>query len=295
MTTPFETYWHGRVQFIDVHYHANPDLYLRRYDSVKIGEIYRDIGGAVVLKNHLGGVGEIAALARERGLPVLGSVVLNDIAGGICLSTVKQQLCYHGSDHDRVGRMLVHLPTHVIHAHKSVLRREHRNAHVGEWATRPMAICDSSGRLSRDVQALFDFAQDHPIVISTGHSSRRETEMLIDLAAGCSNPIRLMLNQPANPMTGMGAQALLDLGHHDWLFVEQTSLTVLLGYQDNDDFYRVLNEVPNLIYSSDLGQTSQMMPNEWIAWSNQHFDDAGTSNARRKEIRLLNPLRMLAP
>lgn len=226
---------------------------------------------------------------------MLGSVVLNDIAGGIRPSTVKQQLCYHGSGHDQAGRMLVHLPTHVIHAHKSVLRREHRNAYVDEWATQPMAICDSSGRLSRDLHALFDFAQDYPIAISTGHSSRRETEMLIDLAAGCPNPIRLMLNQPANPMTGMDAQALLALGHHDWLFVEQTSLTVLLGYQDNDDFYRVLNEVPNLIYSSDLGQTSQMIPKEWITWSNRHFNEAGTSETRLEEIRLLNPLRMLAP
>jgi Family of unknown function (DUF6282) len=295
MTTPFETYWRSLVQFVDVHYHANPDLYQRRYDSVEVGEIYRDIGGAVVLKNHLGGVGGVAALARERGLPVLGSVVLNEIAGGIRLSTVRQQLCYHGSDHDKVGRMLVHLPTHVPHAHKSVLRREHRNAHVSKWATRPMAICDDTGRLSRDLLALFDFAQDHPIVISTGHSSRRETEMLIELAAACPKPVRLMLNQPANPMTGMDAQALLDLDAYEWLFVEQTSLTVLLGYQSIDDFYRVLNEVPNLIYSSDLGQTSQMVPSEWIAWSNQHFEQAGTSHARRQEICLLNPLRMLAP
>ncbi|HEX2581985.1 MAG TPA: DUF6282 family protein [Dongiaceae bacterium] len=295
MPSRFETYWKAHLDFLDVHYHANPDLYLRRYDALEIGEIYGAHGGAVVLKNHLGGASEVAAMARSRGCHVFGSVVLNDIAGGITLKTVKQQLCYHGDDPDRNGRMLVHLPTNVPHAHKSVLARQYYNSHVSAWATQPTCICDAAGRLLPEILALFDFAQENPIVISTGHASRREVDMLIEIAACRSHPVRLMLNQPANPITGMTAQDLLALAREDWLFIEQTSLTVLLGYQDEEDFYDVLREVPNLIYSSDLGQTSQMLPAEWIAWSNRHFEAAGLSPERRAEIRLETPLRMLAP
>ena len=105
----------------------------------------------------------------------------------------------------------------------------------------------------------------------------------------------MMLNQPANPITGMDANALKQLGKYDWLYVEQTALTVLLGYQDLDDFYDVLNNVNNSIYSSDLGQNSQMLPDAWQSQSIEWFNEAGLSPQDIKKLTLIKPLSMIAP
>ncbi|EGH16147.1 hypothetical protein Pgy4_23998 [Pseudomonas savastanoi pv. glycinea str. race 4] len=84
------------------------------------------------------------------------------------------------------------------------------------------------------------------------------------------------------------------IGSEPSVYIEQTALTYLLGYQDRQDFTKVLNHVPNVVYSSDLGQTSQVDVHEWLSMSGQWFDAFGLSCERRAEMTLLNPQRMLA-
>jgi len=96
------------------------------------------------------------------------------------------------------------------------------------------------------------------------------SDRLIDAAKSQGLP-RLMLNQPANPMTGLDAADLKALAGESWLFIEQTALTYLLGYQSWDDFAAVLKEVPNVVYSSDLGQTTQIDLDEWRSASRRSW------------------------
>nr|AGZ94204.1 hypothetical protein [Streptomyces sp. MMG1121] len=70
------------ARFIDVHYHVGPDAYLRRHTAATAGALYAEHEGWVVLKNHLGSTAAQAWEARQQGLPVSGSIVLNDLAGG---------------------------------------------------------------------------------------------------------------------------------------------------------------------------------------------------------------------
>ncbi len=291
MNNSFKSTCEARFKFLDIHYHANPDSYLRRYSAMEIGHIYEALGGGVVLKNHLGGCSQMAEAPRACGLPVFGSLVLNHIAGGLSLQAVQQELCFR--DCNASGRLIVHLPTQVPHKHKSALQRARSNSHVSLFGMQPEPICTPDGHLRSEVHELFEFAETAPIVISSGHASRSEIDLLMNLAASRAKPVRLMLNQPANPMTGMTAEDLIGLGEHEWLFIEQTALTVLLGYQTEKDFFKVLLKVPNLIYSSDLGQTSQMTPPDWLNWSQHQFDEARLSKERRKEIQLTTPLDML--
>ncbi|MCC8422771.1 MULTISPECIES: hypothetical protein [Photorhabdus] len=113
----------------------------------------------------------------------------------------------------------------------------------------------------------------------------------ITAAGGC----KFMLNQPASPMTGLKAKDLKALGKHDWLYVEQTALTVYLGYQTTEDFFEVLSEVNNVVYSSDLGQPVQPDVEQWLNDSERWFKTAGLGEEHIRDICLLNPLRMLAP
>lgn len=289
----FEAYWAERLDFMDIHYHANPDTYTRRYAAHRAGEIYKDLRGAVVLKSHLGDTTTAASCCRDQALPVFGSTGLNAIAGGVSMAGIARALAVHQT-HDHAGRLIVDLPTVVQTDHVPLVKRAYANTIAARFSQAVEPIFDANNRLTAKVLNLLDFCAEQSVVISSGHANKAELYALVE-ACSARPGIRLLLNQPANPITGMSAQALVDLGHHDWLYIEQTALTYLLGYQDDADFHAVLNDVPNLIYSSDLGQSANMSPPEWRAKSTSWFAASGLSPERISQITLTHPLQMLAP
>ncbi|GAA0574122.1 hypothetical protein GCM10008997_23710 [Halomonas salifodinae] len=135
-------------------------------------------------------------------------------------------------------------------------------------------------------------SRDYPIVVSTGHADAEEVQMLIDAAVLYGVP-KLMLNQPANPLTGYNADALLRLSQAPMVYIEQTALTDLLGYQAWEDFSMVLKSVPQILYSSDLGQTTQLDIEQWLKESACWFQRMGLNSDRLEAIRRENVLEML--
>ncbi|RON55859.1 DUF6282 family protein [Pseudomonas frederiksbergensis] len=283
-----ETYA-AQANFIDVHYHAGPDAYLRRHSAVQAGHHYQAQNGWVVLKNHLGCTAAQAWEAREQGLPVSGSIVLNEIAGGIDWRVVERSLCQHGAAD---LRFIVHLPTVTGRSHTSRLARSLSHPILSERPIKPLTVSDDSGQLTPATLDLLRMSRDYPVVISTGHANREEVLRLVEAADRLQVP-RLMLNQPANPLTGLNAEDLLALGNLPFLYIEQTALTYLLEYQGRDDFSRVLRELPQVVYSSDLGQTSQPDIAQWLKMSQQWFEEFGLSKERVESISRGWPLQML--
>ena len=275
--------------FIDVHYHAGPDAYLRRHSATAVGEHYREHNGWVVLKNHLGCTAAQAWEARERGLPVSGSVVLNEIAGGLDTRVVERSLCQHDAD----LRFIVHLPTVTGRQHSSRLARTLSHPILSQRPIQPLTVSDSGGQLTAATLDLLRMSRDYPLVISTGHANGPEVVRLIEAADRLGVP-RLMLNQPANPLTGLDAGALKALGDLPFLYIEQTALTYLLGYQPIDDFAAVLGELPRVLYSSDLGQTSQPDVPEWLTLSQRWMAGFNLSAERVDDITRRWPLQMLS-
>ncbi|MEU6465567.1 DUF6282 family protein [Streptomyces sp. NPDC046976] len=281
----------GQAAFVDVHYHVGPDAYVRRHTAATAGDQYARLGGWVVLKNHLGSTAAQAWEARQQGLPVSGSIVLNDIAGGLDTRAVEQAVVQHGEDSGL--RLIVHLPTVTGRTHTSRLSRTPAHPLLARDGLRPLTVTDGDGALKAEVREILRMARDLPVVISTGHADGREVALLVEEAVRLDVP-RVMLNQPANPMTGLSCADLLDIASADQVYAEQTALTYLLGYQDWDDFAAVLAKVPRALYSSDLGQTSQMDIGEWTTHSRDWFEKAGLDEGRITEVVRDAPLRMLS-
>lgn len=267
------------AEFIDVHYHAGPDAFVRRHGVIEAGRRYAALNGWVVLKNHLGCTAAQAWEARQEGLPVSGSVVLNEIAGGIDFRVVQRSLCQHG---DSDARLIVHLPTVTGRAHTSRLKRNSAHWILDKHPIKPLTV-SHEGRLNAQTLDVLRMARDYPIVISSGHADAHEVRLLIEAAQQLEVP-RLMLNQPANPLTGLDAEALLELARAPMVYTEQTALTYLLGYQGWDDFARVLREVPRALYSSDLGQTSQPDIEQWQVDSLLWFERMGLDRERALQV-----------
>jgi len=292
MSELFQLHWRSRLRFLDVHYHVAPDVFRRRHGVLSAGRQYQMLNGGVVLKNHLGDSVASAEAAREIGLPVFGSLVLNAVAGGPCWRTVEASLCKLQAECS--GRLLMHLPTFTGAKHQSKLNRSVSNQASQAKGLMPSRVSNGVGRLRQEVMELLHMSRDYPVVISTGHANREEVMRLIDVA-GRLGVQRLMLNQPANPMTGLNATDLASLAGASWLYIEQTALTYLLGYQRWDDFAAVLTQIQNVVYSSDLGQPDQPDIAEWHARSQLWFDEMGLNPQRRAAICLDNALTMLAP
>ncbi|WP_407555118.1 DUF6282 family protein [Streptomyces sp. Pv4-95] len=275
--------------FIDVHYHVGPDAYLRRHTATTAGALYAEHRGWVVLKNHLGSTAAQAWEARQQGLPVSGSIVLNDLAGGFDPRAVEQAVIQHGEDSGL--RLIVHLPTVTGRTHRSRLTRTPSHPLLGD-GQRPLTVADGSRRLRPEVRDILRAARDLPVVISTGHADAHEVRLLVDEAVRLGLP-RLMLNQPANPMTGLTCKDLVEVAAAEQVWTEQTALTRLLGYQDETDFADVLSLLPRVVYSSDLGQPSQMDIEPWLEWSQESFVRARLTPERIAEITHTAPLEML--
>ena len=289
----FSNYWSERLEFLDVHYHANVDQFKRRYNAVEAGEMYRNLKGGVVLKNHLGSCATLASLAQSFDLPVFGSIVLNDISGGLKVQPIKNALCQYEFKHK--GRMLVHLPTIVPNKHKSKLIRSYTNKQVIDFVNKPIKITGDDDKLLESVKDIIKFAADHDIVISTGHATKHEVYTLVDYINSINQNVRVMLNQPANPITGLSAKELREFDELDWLYTEQTALTLLLGYQSFEDFADIITNQKNVVYSSDLGQVSQIDIPAWRKQSATWFKAIGLTKERVRDISLETPLKMLDP
>lgn len=278
-------------EFIDIHYHANPDLYHRRWNAIEAGHHYATLNGAVVLKSHLGSTSVQATLAQQAGYPVFASLVLNSIAGGLDYQVIIRALC----EYQPVipANLLVHFPTITGKKHSTKLNRQLTHAHLQPYALKGLQLTkeNSPFELKKEVIDIIKMAKDHPIVLSSGHANKEEIYALID--ACDQHQVKLLLNQPANPLTGLNVDELLKMTHCPWIWVEQTFLTYSLAYQDENDFIDVIQKVPRVIYSSDLGQTDQKDIAEWREYSKQLFEKLKLSYQKKETLWKTHALTLL--
>ncbi|WP_349628749.1 DUF6282 family protein [Bartonella bilalgolemii] len=60
MSKYFTQFWRKKLNFLDIHYHARPDLFNRTYSAYETAQIYAKHKGGVILKNHLGSTATLA-------------------------------------------------------------------------------------------------------------------------------------------------------------------------------------------------------------------------------------------
>lgn len=277
-------------KFIDIHYHAAPDLYERRWHALKAGQMYQSLSGAVFLTSHLGATSIQATLAQQLGLAVFPSLVLNRLAGGLDYRVIMHAL----NEYQPVipSKMLVHFPTITGRSFSSKLSRQLSHRYLAQYSQAGETLFNAQQKLRTEVLDILKMANDYPIVLSTGHASKEEIYSVIDACIAYNVPA-LLINQPAHPLTNLKAPALNELAQNEFVWVEQTALTYLLGHQDKEDLAAILKTIPRVIYSSDLGQTSQIDIEHWFDYSNTVFDELQLSVQRKDELMRANAATLL--
>src|SRR3990167_942082 len=138
-----------KLRFIDIHYHANPDLYERRLNVLQVGKEYQKYNGAVVLKSHLGATSIQATIAQQEGLPVFPSLVLNKIAGGIHYKPILQALAEYQPLIP--SKLIVHLPTLTGRSHQSTLTRTMAYPNLKAALCKPETIFNTREKLRKEL------------------------------------------------------------------------------------------------------------------------------------------------
>lgn len=190
-------------------------------------------------------------------------------------------------------KLIVDFPTITGRSYQSKLARSFVNSKWSSQLTQAETIFNEYDQIKPAVIDVLKLAVDYPVLLTTGHASRPEIEALLDACEQYDVP-HLLLNQPANPLSGLKAHDLLNLSFNKRVWVEQTYLTYAIKHQEPDDFEAVLRNVPRLIYSSDLGQTSQINIQQWYNQSLVIFEEFGLSPDRVKDIWYENPLSLLS-
>lgn len=275
-------------RMIDLHYHAGPDITRRRHSVVQAGREYRGESGWVVIKSHLDSTAAAAWEARQEGLPVSGSVVLNELAGGLDRRVIQRAVFAHGDDSP--ARLIAYLPTLTPHPHESKLPASpfHPRFRRQDWSN--AAITDDAGHVRPEVWDVLRCARDLDVVVATGHCRREESLAIIDAAADVGLD-RLLLTHATHPISGFSEADIQTLSTADHVWVEITALTVLLGHRNLEHLASLIASHPRVALSSDLGQLTQ--PDVADAWAliDRWLSEIG---ADRDEIAVAIPNQLLA-
>ncbi|MCD2108563.1 DUF6282 family protein [Rhodococcus sp. IEGM 1318] len=244
---------------VDLHVHAGPDLLLRRHSVIEAGRHAQRMGAWFVAKSHLGSTCESAWEARELGLPVSGSIVLNDVAGGVDPRAVERGVFAQGELCD--ARVIVFLPT-MRSGHSSAGESfAHSGFTRARWSS--ATAFTAEGTVSRPTFDVLRCVRDHDLILATGHSSAEESLRIMDAAAAIGVE-RVLLTHATHPMSGFSVDHIAELAANPAIWVEVTALSVLMNRHPYERVIELANVHQRVVLSSDLGQPDRPdLPAGW--------------------------------
>lgn len=283
----------------DLHVHSAPDLLPRKLDDIQMAHRLSACGmGGYALKNHYFCTAQRAEIlsAYEPSCHFVGAVVLNSSVGGLNPAAVELSL--------RAGARIVWMPT---------CDSEHERAEVFNgnakkqpfWAgiilelqkegiENPTITLLKDGRLKPAVYDILSIARQYDAVLATGHISHEETFALARAAKACGFKKLLIthVDFPNTFYTIEEQRELLSLGA--WL--EHCYTTYATG---KVDFEQTIHQIratgtEKVILSSDLGQRSNVYPDEGMLDFAVRLYEKGFSQEEIERMNRLNPMALIA-
>jgi len=278
---------------IDLHVHANPDVFGRNMDDIDVARLAKAKGlRGIVLKNHVSETASRAALLMKvvPELEVWGGVVLNKAVGGVNPDAVEWMHRMYG------GRgKFVWLPTFEADRHVKTL---------GKPEARGLVVAPG-GRVTPEMEAILKIIARENLVLATGHVHpdeiiavvRRARELGIKnilVNHGLTNVPGLTLAQ-AKLLAEMGAMIEIAFLHFR---AGPNAPLPFLTYWTQVNAKNVVQAVKtigaqNLVVSSDVGQSGNMNHPEGLEMAIGELKAEGVSEAEIDLMLRKNPARLL--
>lgn len=282
---------------IDLHCHSGPSPFPRRLDHVEAAKMAESAGmRAIVVKSHhhstVMDLRAMAPMLKDRRIQVFGGIALNPQVGGLNPAAVDMAL--------KMGGKVVWFPTisstrHVEHV-KAHPNLKFPKASVTLEKTEPIDIRGANGDLRPEVHAILRSAKEAGAVVSGGHMSPEQIDMLLE-AARKAGITRLLVSHPEYVIEATREQVVryAELGAN----IEHC----LCMYDDESEFHHwdvgVLKGWIKLVgadrtsLGSDLGQMNNPFPVDSFRKMLSRLHDVGVSESDLRKMVATNPARLL--
>lgn len=278
---------------IDLHVHANPDVFGRHMDDIDVARLAQAKGlRGIVLKNHVSETASRAALVMKvvPELEVWGGIVLNKAVGGVNPDAVEWMHRMYGAR----GK-IVWLPTFESDKHLKTLSKPDARG----------LVVAPGGRVTPEMEAILKIIARENLVLATGHVHpeeiiavvRRARELAIKsilVNHGLTNIPGLSMAQ-AKQLVEMGA--LIEIAFVHFRAGPNAPLP-FLTYWTQVNAKSVAQAVKtlgaqNLVISSDVGQSGNMTHPDGLELAIGEMKSEGVSDADIDLMMRKNPARLL--
>jgi hypothetical protein len=278
---------------IDIHVHANPDVFGRNMDDIDVARLAKAKGmRGIVLKNHVSETASRAALVMRvvPELEVWGGIVLNKAVGGVNPDAVEWMHRMYGSR----GKF-VWLPTFEADKHVKTL---------GKSDARGLVVAPG-GRVTPEMEAILKIIARANLVLGTGHVHPDEILAVVRRARelGIKN---ILVNHGLTNVPGLSmaqARQLAEMG----AMIEVAFLHFRAGANAPLPFLTYWTQVnaknvaqavkaigaQNLVLSSDVGQSGNISHPDGLEMAIGELKAEGVSDADIDFMVRKNPARLL--
>jgi Family of unknown function (DUF6282) len=278
---------------IDLHVHANPDVFGRNMDDIDVARLAKAKGmRGIVLKNHVSETASRAALVMKvvPEIEIWGGIVLNKAVGGVNPDAVEWMHRMYG------GRgKVVWLPTFEADKHVKTLSKPDARG----------LVVAPGGRVTPEMEAILKIIARENLVLATGHVHPDEIFTVVRRARELG--IRgVLVNHALTNIPGLSmaqAKQLAEMG----AFIELAFLHFRAGPDATLPFLTYWAQVnakavaqalktigaQSLVISSDVGQSGNMTHPDGLELAIVEMKSAGISDAAIDVMMRKNPARLL--
>jgi hypothetical protein len=267
------------VGAIDFHAHGDPDGTARNIDVIDLAKVAKAAGmRAIVIKNHFEPTASLAYVVRKEvpGIEVFGGISLDLTVGGVNPAAVEWMTKVKG----HFGKV-IWLPTFDSEAQVKLDKQ-----------SRPFAPVTRDGKLLPEVIQVINLAAKHELVLETGHSSPRESLMIIAEAKrqGVKHVlVTHAMTNPGGPMSLEEMQQAAQLG---------ALLELVYSPFSDEQLRKEANAIRTIgassfVISSDLGQPQNPLHTDGLLAMYQGLMAKGIPAGDIDVMSRKNPARLL--
>lgn len=273
---------------IDLHVHAGPSFFDRKYDSIELAQECRDIGlGGIVLKSHFGNTNAQVTMARKRnpGVGLFSSVTLNSFIGGFNPVAVEYAIAS--------GARIVWMPT--FSAANFCPEGIGRDFTFSRTELRAITEDGSLKDAVIDVLRTLDDSERR-VTLGNGHLSLEETEAILDSIESMGLDIPFLVTHADFSFMGIPPEKQVELAERG-AFLEKCYLPVVYGDITIDQMVDTIRKIgiEQCVLSTDHGQANNTSPPEAYLEFLTSLRNQGITETELEEMAVSTARRILDP
>jgi hypothetical protein len=285
-------------EFIDLHVHIGPEVIPRKFDANELVKAEKGKIRGMALKNHFFQtspmINSINAKKRE-GLLLVGSVVLNNYAGGLNPDVISA-----AAGLSRLP-IIVWFPT--INAENFLKKSKYEIPK--EWVgnefqsklskhVKAVRITNKKGKLTSKAVAVLKAIKDNDCILATGHLSWKESELIVKEAVK-QGINKIIITHPIYHMINMPIAIQKELAKNKGVYIEQC---YSMHSIDKISIAKIAMQIrivgaDKCILSSDVGQLNSPFPSKAMKQFTQLLGKEGISKKELLTMGRDNPMKLV--